>query len=141
MYQLYGLSPGNHIIRLKVWDVFNNSSEKEIEFVVTSSESLVINKLFNFPNPFIDHTEFHFEQNQADVDLNVQIRIFGITGRLVKTIEYNLALAGFNPDHYLWDGRDDNGNRLESGIYIYWLRLNASNGKTAEEHGKLVILK
>ena len=57
-YSLNELDPGSHTIEFKVWDVFNNSSESSIDFIVTESEEFVIQHLLNYPNPFTTNTSF-----------------------------------------------------------------------------------
>ena len=56
-FPLNNLTPGPHTLKLKAWDVYNNSSENEIDFVVfDENQELVIENLLNYPNPFIDYT-------------------------------------------------------------------------------------
>ena len=60
-YPFRDLEPGLHTLNLKAWDVYNNSSTAEIQFVVhDEDEELVIENVLNYPNPFIDYTEFWF---------------------------------------------------------------------------------
>ena len=55
------LEPGLHTITFKAWDVYNNSTTSEIEFVVfDEDESLKVTNVLNYPNPFVDYTEFWF---------------------------------------------------------------------------------
>jgi len=50
-YPYSGLSDGLHTLRIKIWDIFNNSAEAYTEFVVASSGKLVLESILNFPNP------------------------------------------------------------------------------------------
>ena len=80
------LEPGLHTLTLKAWDVYNNSSITEIQFVVhDKDQELVINNVLNYPNPFVNYTEFWFNHNSSD-PLNVSIQIFTVSGKLVKTL-------------------------------------------------------
>ncbi|MBU0763651.1 MAG: type IX secretion system sortase PorU, partial [Bacteroidetes bacterium] len=65
-YYLTDLTPGLHTLNLKVWDVFNNSSEEDIEFIVAESSELALSHIFNYPNPFTTQTSFYFEHNQPN---------------------------------------------------------------------------
>ncbi|UCG27044.1 MAG: type IX secretion system sortase PorU [Bacteroidales bacterium] len=140
-YQLTNLSKGNHHINLKVWDVLNNSSEARIEFIVAESTDMVIEDLFNYPNPFTERTSFVFEHNQTDGELEVVIRIFDLSGQNVKTIRESFYTDGYRIGPIDWDGRDDGGNKLASGIYVYRVDVRSSNGNRMEAFQKLVIVK
>ncbi len=140
-YPFSELEEGNYKLRLKAWDVFNNSSESSLDFTVAGSDQLTLNNVFNYPNPFTRNTSFHFEHNRPYTGMNVLIRIFTVTGRLVKTIESSINTTGFRPDPISWDGLDDYGDRIGRGVYIYHIRIRTEDGKTAEKYEKLVILK
>jgi hypothetical protein len=140
-YQFQNLSPGPHTLSLKVWDVNNNSSTSQIDFVVQSKEAPVLQHVLNYPNPFTTRTEFMFEHNQSCSSLDVQIQIFTVSGRLVKTIAQEVPTAGFRVSGLFWDGRDDFGDELARGTYLYRLRVQTPDGAYAEQTEKLVILK
>ena len=140
-YPFSALSEGNHNLKLKVWDIYNNSSEAYTEFVVASSASLALNHVLNYPNPFTTKTSFFFEHNQPCCDLEVQIQIFTITGKLCKTINAIVLTNGFRAEPIEWDGLDDYGDKIGKGVYLYKLRVRDKEGSYAEKLEKLVILK
>ncbi|MAP99445.1 MAG: peptidase C25 [Flavobacteriaceae bacterium] len=142
-FPLNNLVPGLHTLRLKAWDVYNNSSESEIEFIVfDEDQDLVIENLLNYPNPFINYTEFWFNHNSS-TNLNVTIQVFTISGRLVKTINGITDSSGntnFSRD-FSWDGRDDFGDKVAKGVYIYKLTIRSESvDKNVSKIEKLVIL-
>jgi hypothetical protein len=137
------LTPGVHNLRLKAWDVHNNSSETEIDFLVfDQDQDIVIENLLNYPNPFINHTEFWFNHNSS-TPLNVTIQIFTISGRLVKTINgitQSTTGSNFSRD-FSWDGRDDFGDKVAKGVYIYKINVRSETlNKQVSKTEKLVIL-
>ena len=140
-YPFSDLEEGNYNLKLKAWDVHNNSSEASLDFTVSESAELALKHVFNYPNPFTGHTSFHFEHNHPDTPIDVLIQIFTVSGRLVKTFNKSIHTAGFKPDPIPWDGLDDYGDRIGRGVYIYRIRLRTENGKIAEKYEKLVILK
>ncbi len=140
IYSLSKLSEGKHKLRLKIWDIYNNSSETEIEFEVVRSTDLTIKRLFNYPNPFTSHTDFYFEHNLAETNLDVLIQIFSPSGKLVRNIETKVQSNGFLSTPISWDGKDDYGNDIGRGVYFYRLRVRG-NGKTIDKFEKLLILK
>lgn len=139
-YQILDLEVGKHTATFKVWDVNNNSSERTINFEVKPREDVVIQQLLNYPNPFTTRTEFFFEHNQVCSQLESKIEIFTVSGKLVKTIFENVNTNGFRSEGIQWDGRDDYGDKIARGVYVYRLSIEAEDGTTAEKLEKLVIL-
>jgi len=139
-YPFSTLEPGQHTITVKAWDVNNNSSDVRISFRVQAAEKPLVKRLYNYPNPFSTSTEFMLEHNQSCEVMDVQIQIFTISGRLVKTLQNQVNTQGFTTRGLFWDGRDDFGDKLANGVYIYRLQYQNSEGKRAEETEKLVIL-
>lgn len=140
-YQINQLKEGRHTLTLKVWDVNNNSSEKTIEFIVHRKEDIALDHVLNYPNPFTTHTDFYFEHNQVCSSLEAQIQIYTITGRLVKTINRTVETRGFKIEGIPWNGRDDFGDQLARGVYIYRLTVTNPDGEKARELQKLYLLK
>ena len=84
----------------------------------------------NVPNPFLSGTAISFVVPREQ---DVSLKVFNVTGRLVRTLLNGPAPAG--PGLVRWDGRDNQGQALSSGIYFY--RLN--NGeKTITRKGVLL---
>ena len=142
-FPLSDISPGSHTLRLKAWDVYNNSSESEIEFTVfDENQDLVIENVLNYPNPFINYTEFWFNHNSSTT-LNVTIQVFTVSGKLVKTILGTTESFGNNSfsRDISWDGRDDFGDKVAKGVYIYKLNVRSESlNKSVSKIEKLVIL-
>lgn len=139
-YQLPKMDEGPHTLKLKVWDVYNNSSDAEIEFVVSESADLALDHVLNYPNPFTTSTEFFFEHNKVCSFLDVQVQVFTVSGKLVKTLTERVQPEGFRSEAIKWDGKDDYGDKLARGVYVYKLKVITSDGDKAEKFEKLVIL-
>lgn len=140
-YPLSNLAPGLYSLKLKAWDVFNNSSEQTVSFEVKPTEKLEIAHLLNYPNPFTTRTSFQFEHNQPNQDLEVQINIKTISGRLIKTINQAVNSTGNRVNDIFWDGRDDYGEKIARGVYIYELKVRSIvSGNTMQKTEKLVLL-
>lgn len=140
-YRFDALAEGEHTLHLKAWDVFNNSSEASTEFVVAPSAELALEHVLNYPNPFTTYTEFHFEHNRPCVTLDVQVQVFTVSGRLVKTLNRQVSCTGFRGEPMAWDGRDDVGDKIGRGVYVYRLSVATPEGDRAEKFEKLVILR
>ena len=140
-YKLNNIDPGLHTLEFKAWDVFNNSAESSLEFVVSETEEFVIDHLLNFPNPFSTYTGFYFEHNRINQFLDIQIQIFTVAGNLVKTLSYIEYSDGFRIGPISWNGKDDFQDHLGRGTYVYRLRVKDEQGDIVEKFEKLVILR
>ena len=96
--------------------------------------------VLNYPNPFTTHTDFYFEHNRIGTQLDIVIQIFTISGKLVKTLTSSQLTKGNRSEPISWDGRDDFGDKLGKGIYIYKLKVRNANGEIAEKTEKIAIL-
>ncbi len=136
------LEPGLHTIELCAWDTYNNSSCATLTFIVVSDNELVLENVLNYPNPFVNYTEFWFNHNKPNENLDVQIQIFTVSGKLVKTINQSVQSNGNLSRSITWDGLDDYGDRIGKGVYIYKLNVKSPlSNLQAEKYEKLVILQ
>ena len=148
LYQLKDLAPGVHTVNVKAWDVYNNPGEGSTEFIVAASANLALEHVLNYPNPFTTNTNFQFEHNLPFMNLEVQVQVFTVSGKLIKTINHDVnaeANTGYRVSDINWDGRDDFGDRIGRGVYIYKIFVQAEGttdkAKQSSEFEKLVILK
>ena len=68
-------------------------------------QDLILDHVLNYPNPFTTYTQFFFEHNQPSSDLDILVQIFTISGKLVKTIDYQSPASGYRVGPIEWDGR------------------------------------
>jgi hypothetical protein len=137
-YPLPDLSEGKYTLRVKAWDIQNNSSEAETYFEVSAADDLTMLNVVNYPNPFSNSTNFTFQRNGID-PIDVEIKIFSIAGRLIGKM--NVQNISDRSVRIPWDGRDNDGAGLANGIYLYKLIARSQNGQhTSETIGKLAIL-
>jgi hypothetical protein len=140
-YQLRDLSVGTHTIKIKAWDTYNNSSEATLTFEVVSDAKLVLENVLNYPNPFTNYTEFWFNHNKPNEPLEVQVQVFTISGKLVKTINQTVQTTGGLSRSINWNGLDDFGNKIGKGVYLYKLKVRSTvSNLSSEKYEKLVIL-
>ncbi|CAM1341442.1 type IX secretion system sortase PorU [Tenacibaculum amylolyticum] len=140
-YQLRDLAVGMHTIKIKAWDTYNNSSEATLNFEVVSDTTLNLENVLNYPNPFTSYTEFWFNHNKPNEPLEVQVQIFTISGKLVKTINETVQTSGGLSRSINWNGLDDFGNKIGKGVYLYKLKVTSTvSNLSSEKYEKLVIL-
>lgn len=145
-YPLSKLSTGKHTLKVKAWDISNNSGEGSTEFIIAEDGNTALQHVLNYPNPFTTSTQFQFEHNLSNNNLHVRISIYSISGTLVKTIHQDIISEGSRISGIVWDGKDDYGNNLAKGVYLYNVILsdkqtNGSVQKAESSFEKLVILK
>jgi hypothetical protein len=91
----------------------------------------------NYPNPFNPATTIRFDipaDEAANGGVKTQLQIFTIRGQLVQTLIDDVKAPGRYSVH--WDGRDSNGERAGSGIYLYRIQAGTFNATK-----KMVVLK
>ena len=76
----------------------------------------------NYPNPFSSQTTFQYDVAEAT---SVKIYIYNTLGQLVKTIDRGDNGVGTHTVE--WDGKNDDGDTLSSGVYFYQLRTKDFN--------------
>ncbi len=139
LYQLTEISEGRHTAQIKAWDNFNNSNTTAVEFTVLPQDQLTLSEVMNYPNPFRNETSFTFV---ASRDAEVTVKIFTLSGRLIRTIEPAPARPGFNA--ILWNGQDGDGDVPANGVYLYKLIASSNDGGKvlrAESIGKMVVAR
>ncbi|WP_034761316.1 type IX secretion system sortase PorU [Chryseobacterium gregarium] len=151
-YPFRNLAVGQHQLTFKVWDINNNSTTATLNFEVKNEadQHLVINRPLNWPNPFTNKTYIHFEHNCDDI-LDVNVQIYTITGKLVRTLSQPVVaepfLQGFRTPRQAieWDGRDDFGSTVAKGTYIFKIFAKSQNQEkckgSATAVEKMVLLK
>ncbi|WP_281637244.1 type IX secretion system sortase PorU [Flavobacterium marginilacus] len=140
-FPLRNLKAGLHTITFTVWDVYNNAATSEIQFLVVGNETVTLTNVLNYPNPCVNYTEFWFTHNKPNEPLEVQIQILTITGKIVWTKNQTITTPGFLSRDITWNARDDFGNKIGKGVYVYRLTVKAVlSNKKAEKIEKLVIL-
>lgn len=109
--------------------------------MVVNDAGLTLSNVLNYPNPFVNYTEFWFNHNKPNEPLEVRVQIFTVSGKLVKTILQPTQTTGNLSRSVTWNGRDDFGNKLGKGVYIYKLSVKSTvSNVVSEKYEKLVIL-
>jgi hypothetical protein len=140
VYPLYNLAEGQHSVRVKAWDNSNNSSVAERQFVVVSDTDLRLRNVLTYPNPMSDNTTFSYELSQ---DAMVSLKIYSLSGRVLRKFEPVQGQIGFNLYPEQWDGRDQDGDLLANGVYLYKIHATSASGEeqSAESIGKLIVAR
>ena len=122
-YRIPALDPGEHVIRLKAWDTFNNSSESEVEVRVGEADDAIITNLLFYPNP-LDAGTGNFTFELSEPVTNLRIQVFSLGGRLVAELEAT-SVSGYN--QVAWTPSPG----LANGTYLYRVEIekDGSDGR------------
>ena len=135
-YLLNDLSPGSHTLSVTAWDTHNNPSTQAIDFVVSSENNILINAIYNVPNPFETQTIFWVSHNKPRELIQANIIVHDINGK--KVWEQNKTLySGTNTNsEIVWNGQSNDGTLVNKGLYLCTITLNStlSNTTHTETH-------
>ena len=131
---------GKYKLMVRARDASNNASGKGsgdfdyvISFEVISAQT--ITEVLNYPNPFSTSTRFVFTLTGSEVPDFMKIQIFTIDGRIVREIfmhELGPIRIGKNITEFAWDGTDEFGDKLASGVYLYRV-FTKNDGESVEK--------
>ena len=138
-YALPALSEGKHTLKFRAWDILNNSSTTTLDFVVRKDIQPNIVDVYATNNPARESTTFVVEHNFCGADLDLAIDIMDTSGRLLwSTSESGTATT--NTIAYKWDLSTDSGAKLNTGIYLYRIKLSSNGSSYASKAKKLLII-
>ena len=138
-YQLNDLSPGLHTLRLRVWDVYNNVSERTIEFNVVHGLTPEIADVYCNPNPASVEASFYVKHNRPDAVISVTIEVYDLMGRRVWTSTQSGRSDMYTSTPVTWDLTDGSGRRVPRGIYVYRATISTDGVKEATKSKKLAV--
>lgn len=117
------MKDGEYKLLIQAQDKSGNASGRidySVTFEVYSTPS--ITEVLNYPNPFTTKTHFVFTITGSEPPDQMLIQIMTVTGRVVREIthhEIGQLRIGRNMTDFYWDGRDQFGDRLANGVYLY----------------------
>ncbi len=122
------LASGSSDGTVLIWDYRSDANVDEPFSVESRGKKLVTlgqikrNRLFqNYPNPFNPETWIPY---QLASPAQVSISIWSEDGKLIRTLDLGDQLSGIYQDHdraAYWDGKNENGEKIASGVYFYTL--------------------
>lgn len=118
-YSLNNLAEGNHTLKIKVWDTFNNSSEQTINFNVIQGLKPVMHDVFVVGNPAKTDAKFYIKHNRPDALITVTLYVYDLMGKLVWSTVESGRSDMFTSFPITWNLTDMAGRRVPRGIYVY----------------------
>ena len=139
-YSIPALDYGQHRLLFRAWDVMNNSSTAELTFNVVKGQEPLFLDLNCSPNPASSKTTFHILHDRINSAMDVVLDVFDISGRHLWTHSENGVASSGNTFTVDWDLTVDDGRRLQTGVYLYRLRISSEGSTYASKAKKLIIL-
>ena len=138
-YQIPELSAGKHTLKFRAWDILNNSSTVSLDFNVVRG---LTPKLFNVgvtKNPASTSTTFIINHDRVGTTMDVDIDVFDASGRLLWT-RHESGVSTDGAYTSTWNLCTDNGQQLQTGVYLYRVRVACEGSSQASKANKLVVI-
>ena len=149
---LDGYIPGD-MIELRLWSVnksvelkvsadlsdmqYGNAMELSTGVASVLNEGTIVTSLSltqNYPNPFNPSTTISYN---VDASGMVTLKVYDVMGRLVRTLVDGHKISGYESGYsVVWDGKDQQGQQVSAGLYIYSLQT-----PTGIKTKKMVLMK
>ncbi len=94
--------------------------------------------VYTFPNPMKDETHFTFKLTQIPDEL--KIKIYTLTGRMIKEFNMTSAELKYDFNKIYWDGRDTDGDLIANGVYLYKVILKKGS-ELSQTTQKLAVVR
>lgn len=104
-----------------------------VTFNIITKSSL--SSLLNYPNPFSTSTCFVYTLTGAESPTHFRIQILTVAGRVVREIterEFGPLKPGTHRSDFCWDGKDEYGDQLANGVYLYRIVAKKADGTDFE---------
>ncbi|HET9234700.1 MAG TPA: C25 family cysteine peptidase [Candidatus Eisenbacteria bacterium] len=139
-FRVPDLAPGAYTFTVSATDNFNNRSQTEASAEVGNADTQIVfeGTPLAYPNPFDpdgEPTKLLFSLNRS---ADVSIRVYTVSGRLVRRAELSAA-AG--PNAYSWDGRDEAGDPVANGVYLFRVQAERDGSEAAHVLERVVVLR
>jgi hypothetical protein len=134
-----------YTIKVEATDTQGNSVEPPFQGSFRVQQDQVIKDVYPYPNPMSTHTTFAFrvEGGQNEMLQNFRLRIYTLAGRLVRELdETNLdspLSVGWNT--LTWNGRDEDGDRVATGVYLYRVRIEGDEQTFRGDIEKVTVIR
>ena len=138
-YALPALSEGKHTLKFRAWDILNNSSTTTLDFVVKKNIQPNIVDVYATNNPARESTTFVVAHNFCGAEMNLEIDIMDTSRRLLWSASER-GTATTNTIAYKWNLTTDSGAKLNTGIYLYRIKLSSNGSSYASKTQKILVI-
>jgi len=138
-FTIPSLPTGAHRLEIHASDTYRNIGVRTFVIDVATpsapGSALVMDQVFNYPNPFPQETYLHARLNQA---ARIRVQILTVAGRRIR--DFNID--GKPGENYIpWDGTDSQGEKVAIGVYLFKLTAEAPGTTRVTEVGRALRTK
>ncbi|RRD80440.1 type IX secretion system sortase PorU [Alloprevotella sp. OH1205_COT-284] len=138
IYPLSDLSLGEHVLNFRVWDINNNSTTRQLRFIVRDS-GLPENDIVVTQNPAVYSTHFVTQITpDSERETHIKLEVYDLNGQTVWTSS-SVVPPGSRQHVENWNLHDFRHNRLQDGVYLYRAVISTEKGKQETPTHKLII--
>lgn len=138
-YPMPELQPGDHTLKLTVWDNANNSSSATVSFKVGINLRPELTEITTMYDGDSDMLNVTVTTDRALCKLDCRLECFNLGGLLLWSTDRNIYSGAESSVSYSWDLKDANGNRLPRGIYILRTTVTTEEGMESAASKKIAI--
>ena len=138
-YSIPELTAGRHRLTFRAWDVLNNATTTELTFNVVRGLEPHCFGVSCTKNPAVSETTFIISHDRTGSELDVELEVFDFAGRLLwRHHESGVPATGTYTLN--WNLSTDGGSRLQTGVYLYRVRISSDGSSQASKAQKLIII-
>ena len=138
-YPLLDLAPGDHTLKLTVWDNANNSSNATIDFKVGLNLAPKLAEIVSVYNRTTDQLTLRLATDRALCSLGCRLECFTLSGELLWSAERKAYAGSDSTLSMAWNLKDSNGHRLPRGIYMIRATVTSEDGLSTTQSKKIAI--
>ena len=135
-YQFSDLEEGKHHLFFRVWDLQNNSSTAELDFVVKKGLNPSVSNIYLYPNPASSQVTFVYTHDRPEQPLKMSVTVADLMGKVVYTGSQS-AYVYDNQTEMTWNF----AGQLNTGMYVVRIGIQVEGGETTSKTLKLMVVK
>ena len=135
-----------HTLQVEARDVLGNALGDPYQVHFRVQQEQVIRDLYPYPNPMSTHTTFAFRvEGGTQRPEDFRLRIYTLSGRLIRAFHSRDVndggglRVGWNT--LRWDGRDEDGDRVATGVYLYRVSMRGKDGRFEGDVEKVAVIR
>lgn len=138
-YPLPELTPGNHTIRLRVWDTSDNAETATLECFAVADLAPTLFDIYTDSNPASEKANFYLSHDRPDANMEITLSIYNMLGQPV----WSTTVAGrsdtFQSFPITWDLTDMAGSRVARGIYLYRASIRMGDTESGTKTKRIAV--
>ncbi len=138
-FPLKKLQPGKYLLTLLASDIHHNRAKEEISFTIVDENTPMIEAFQAYPNPSASVFTFKVSARNFESEVMMTLEIFTATGEKLQRYVQTVESQGYFEHQLRWDAKDQYGNGLPIGLYLYQLTVQSESQKIRKS-GRLILV-